>query len=204
MLFRAWFLKLINNIFKDNKLSKNKGFSDTSANRYSLALYELASESNLLLQIEKNSLAMLNLISNSKDFNNLIKDPTLSSEILMEIIKKITKNFKLESLFKNFLSFLISKRRFFYIEKILSSFNEICSEKRGELKAELKSAKELTQIEIDRLTPEPSNNFKSKIKLNYKLDKSLIGGLVVQVGSTMIDTSIKNKLQQIESKMIEA
>ena len=204
MLFRAWFLKLINNIFKDNKLSKNKGFSDTSANRYSLALYELASESNLLLQIEKNSLAMLNLISNSKDFNNLIKDPTLSSEILMEIIKKISENFKLETLFKNFLSFLISKRRFFYIEKILSSFNEICSEKRGELKAEIKSAKELTQNEIDMITDELSNNFKSKIKLNYKLDKSLIGGLVVQVGSTMIDTSIKNKLQQIESKMIEA
>ena len=185
-------------------MSKNKGFSDTSANRYSLALYELASESNLLLQIEKNSLAMLNLISNSKDFNNLIKDPTLSSEILMEIIKKISENFKLETLFKNFLSFLISKRRFFYIEKILSSFNEICSEKRGELKAEIKSAKELTQNEIDMITDELSNNFKSKIKLNYKLDKSLIGGLVVQVGSTMIDTSIKNKLQQIESKMIEA
>ena len=185
-------------------MSKNKGFSDTSANRYSLALYELASESNLLVQIEKNSLAMLNLISKSKDFNDLIKDPTLSSEILMEIIKKISENFKLETLFKNFLSFLISKRRFFYIEKILSSFNEICSKKRGELKAEIKSAKELTQNEIDMITDELSNNFKSKIKLNYKLDKSLIGGLVVQVGSTMIDTSIKNKLQQIESKMIEA
>ena len=47
-------------------------------------------------------------------------------------------------------------------------------------------------------------NFKSKVKLNYKHDKSLIGGLVVQVGSTMIDTSIKNKLQQIENRMIEA
>jgi len=49
-----------------------------------------------------------------------------------------------------------------------------------------------------------SNNFKSKIKLNYKQDESLIGGLIVQVGSTMIDTSIKSKLQQIEKKMIEA
>ena len=185
-------------------MSKNKGFSDTSANRYSLALFELASESNSLIQIEKNSSAILNLISKSKDFNNLIKDPTLSRETLIEIINKISENFKLETLFKNFLSFLITKRRFFYLEQILSSFNETCSEKRGELKAEIKSAKQLTQDEINKITDELSNNFKSKIKLNYKHDQSLIGGLVVQVGSTMIDTSIKNKLQQIESKMIEA
>ena len=51
---------------------------------------------------------------------------------------------------------------------------------------------------------ELSDNFKSKIKLNYNHDQSLIGGLVVQVGSTMIDTSIKKKLQQIETRMIEA
>ena len=59
-------------------MSKNKGFSDTSANRYSLALYELSNESNLLTQIEENSIAFLDLIFKSKDFNNLIKDPTLN------------------------------------------------------------------------------------------------------------------------------
>ena len=64
-------------------MSKNKGFSDTSANRYSLALFELASESNSLIQIEKNSSAMLDLISKNKDFNNLIKDPTFSRETLI-------------------------------------------------------------------------------------------------------------------------
>ena len=204
MLIRAWFLKINHWHFKGNKLSKNKRFSDTSANRYSLALFELASESNSLIQIEKNSSAILNLISKSKDFNNLIKDPTLSRETLIEIINKISENFKLETLFKNFLSFLITKRRFFYLEQILSSFNETCSEKRGELKAEIKSAKGLNQDELKKITDELSNNFKSKIKLNYKLDQTLIGGLIVQVGSTMIDTSIKNKLQQIENRMIEA
>jgi len=185
-------------------LSKNKGFSDTSANRYSLALYELASESNSLIKIEENSQAILKLISTSRDFSNLIKDPTLNRDILNQVIEKISDNFSLEVLFKNFLSFLISKRRFFYVEQILKSFNEICSEKRGELKAEIKSAKNLTQDEINSITEELSNNFKSEIKLNYTHDQSLIGGLVVQVGSTMIDTSIKNKLQQIENRMIEA
>ena len=185
-------------------MSKNKGFSSTSANRYSLALFELASESNLLNQIEENSSALINLILNNYDFNNLIKDPTISNEILTNIINKISEIFKLENLFKNFLSFLIIKRRFFYVQQILNSFIEICSKKRGELKAEIRSAKKLTQEEITKITDELSKNFNSKIKLNYNHEQSLIGGLVVQVGSTMIDTSIKNKLKQIENRMIEA
>ena len=122
---------------QDNKLSKNKGFSDTSANRYSLALFELASEANSLSKIEENSHALLKLISNSKDFNNLIKDPTVSRVILNQIIKKISDNFNLEILFKNFLSFLITKRRFFYVQQILKNFNEICYEKRKKYKNDL-------------------------------------------------------------------
>ena len=185
-------------------MSKNKGFSDTSASRYSLALYELADEAKVLLKVEENSNSILKLISVNKEFNNLIKDPTISQDVLKSIITKISENFNLEILFKNFLNFLILKRRFFYVEQILKSFNEICSEKKGELKAQINSAKELSQDEINKITEELSNNFKSKIKLNYNHDKSLIGGLIVQVGSTMIDTSIKNKLQQIENRMIEA
>jgi len=185
-------------------LTKNKGFSDTSASRYSLALYELADEAKVLLKVEENSNSILELISVNREFNNLIKDPTISQDVLKSIITKISENFNLEILFKNFLNFLILKRRFFYVEQILKSFNEICSEKKGELKAQINSAKELSQDEINKITEELSNNFKSKIKLNYNHDKSLIGGLIVQVGSTMIDTSIKNKLQQIENRMIEA
>ena len=185
-------------------LSKNIEFSNTSASRYSLALYDLAEEANLLPQVEENSMAYLSLINQSKDFNSFLKDPTLGQNILTEINNKISNNFNLEILFRNFLNFLILKRRYFHTEKILKSFIEICSEKRGELKAEIKSAKSLTQDEIKKITDELSNNFKSKIKLNYKQDESLIGGLIVQVGSTMIDTSIKSKLQQIENSMIEA
>ena len=185
-------------------MSKNKVFSNTSADRYSLALYELAKETNLLIQIEANSIAFLNLILNNKEFNDLVKDPTINREVLTKIINEISKNSKLEVLFNNFLNLLVAKRRFFYVEKILNSFLEICSKKRGELKAEIKSAKKLSQDEIINITDELSNNFKSKIKLNYTFDQSLIGGLVVQIGSTMIDTSIKNKLQQIENKMLEA
>ncbi len=185
-------------------MSKNSGFSLTSADRYSLALFELSEENNLLSQIEDQSSSILTLIGQSEDFANLIKDPTTSQENLLKIINIISEKNKFESLFKNFLSFLIQKRRFFFVERILKSFIDTCSRKRGELKAELKSAKELSNEEIIKITEELTKNFDSKIKLNYKYDKSLIGGLVVQVGSTMVDTSIKNKLQQIENRMVEA
>ena len=185
-------------------MTKNIGFSITSTERYSLALFELSEESNLLSQIEEQALSLLNLINQSSDFSNLIKDPTINQEDLSKVINKILENNKFDKLFKNFLNFLVQKRRFFFIERILKSFIETCSKKRGELKAELRSAKNLSNDEIIKITEMLIKNFRSKIKLNYKYDKSLIGGLVVQVGSTMVDTSIKNKLQQIENRMIEA
>ena len=185
-------------------MSKNTGFSITSAERYSLALFELSEENNLLSQIEDQSLSMLNLINQSDDFRNLIKDPTINQEDLSKVINKITENNKFNVLFKNFLNFLIQKRRFFFVESILKSFIETCSRKRGELKAKLRSAKKLSNDEIIKITDLLTKNFSSKIKLDYEHDENLIGGLVVQVGSAMVDTSIKNKLQQIENKMIEA
>ena len=203
MLIKAWFLINLRK-YIGIKLSKNTEFSITSANRYSLALFELAEENNLLSQIEDQSLSMLNLINQSNDFYNLIKDPTINQEDLSKVINIIVEKNKFDMLFKNFLNFLIQKRRFFFIESILESFIETCSIKRGELKAELKSAKNLSSDEITKITELLTKNFSSKIKLNYKHDESLIGGLVVQVGSTMVDTSIKNKLQQIENRMIEA
>ena len=185
-------------------MSKNTGFSITSAERYSLALFELSEENNLLTQIEDQSLSMINLINQSDDFSKLIKDPTINQEDLLKVINKISENYKFETLFKKFLNFLIQKRRFFYVESILKSFIETCSRKRGEIKAELRSAKNLSNDEITEIKELLTKNFSSKINLDYKYDESLIGGLIVQVGSTMVDTSIKNKLQQIENRMIEA
>jgi len=184
-------------------LSKKQSFSDTSVSRYSLALYELAKESNALDEIEKHSSSMIKLISSSYEFNSLIKDPTNQKEDQLNVISKISENYKLNNLLTKFLSFLISKRRLFYVEKILKDFIETCSKKRGEIKAELTAAKELTENQINSIKEDLTKSFSSKIKLNYKYDSSLIGGLIVQVGSTMVDASIKNKLQQIENRMIE-
>ncbi len=185
-------------------MSKNNSFSVTTAGRYSLALYELAKENNSVDEVEEQSISLLKLIDQSKDFSSLIKDPTNSVNELQVVINKIVDNYKLNSLLSKFLGFLISKRRFFYLKTILQDFVDTCSKKRGEVKAELISSKELSGEQVSKIKDELSQNFNAKIKLDYKYDKSLIGGLVIQVGSIMVDTSIKNKLQQIENTMIEA
>ena len=185
-------------------MSKKQSFSDTSVSRYSLALYELAEESNALDEIEKHSSSIIKLISSSDEFNSLIKDPTNQKEDQLNVISKISENYKLNNLLINFLRFLISKRRLFYVEKILKDFVTICSKNRGEISAKLIVAKKLNENEINKIKDELSKNFGSDVKLNYSYNPDLIAGLIMQVESIMIDTSIKNKLQQIENKMIEA
>tara|TARA_Y100000766_G_C18782130_1_gene543850 strand:- start:150 stop:707 length:558 start_codon:yes stop_codon:yes gene_type:complete len=185
-------------------LSKNKNFSDTAASRYSLALYELAEENKNVQEIENQSSAVIKLLDDSEDFESLIKNPTNKKEDQINILNKISENYNFNILLKNFLCFLVEKRRLFFLRNILRNFLDICSQKRGEVKAKLIAAKQLSDNEVNRIKDELSKDFTNKVKLDYKYDPSLIGGLIIQVGSLMIDTSIKSKLKQLENKMIEA
>ena len=185
-------------------MSNKNRFSDSSAKSYSQALYELAFEEKNLDDVEKDVMSLLKLISQSENFNSLIKDPTNNQDDQINVINIVFEKFNLNNLLKKFLNFLIVKRRFFYIEKILKDFVIICSKNRGEIFAKLTVAKELNENQINEIKNDLSQNFGSEVKLKYNYDPDLIGGLIMQVESVMIDTSIKNKLQQIENKMIEA
>ena len=185
-------------------MSDKNRFSDSSAKSYSQALYELATEEKNLNDVEEHAVSIIKLISQSEDFNSLIKDPTNKQDDQLNSINIIFEKFNLNNLLKKFLNFLVVKRRFFYVEKILKDFVLICSKNRGEISAQLTVAKELNANEINKIKDELSQNFGSNVKLNYTYDPDLIGGLIMQVESVMIDTSIKNKLQKIENKMIEA
>ena len=185
-------------------MSDKNRLSDSSAKSYSQALYELASEEKKLNDVEEHTISIIKLISQSEDFNLLIKDPTNKQKDQLNIINIIFEKFNLNTLLKKFLNFLVMKRRFFYVEKILKDFVMICSKNRGEISAKLTVAKELNENEISKIKNDLSQTFGSDIKLNYNYDPDLIGGLIMQVESIMIDTSIKNKLQKIENKMIEA
>ena len=185
-------------------MSKNKNFSDTAASRYSLALYELAEENKNVQEIENQSSAVIKLLDDSEDFESLIKNPTNKKEDQINILNKISENYNFNILLKNFLCFLVEKRRLFFLRNILRNFLDTCSQKRGEVKAKLIAAKQLSDNEVNRIKDELSKDFTNKVKLDYKYDPSLIGGLIIQVGSLMIDTSIKSKLKQLEIKMIGA
>ena len=185
-------------------MSTNKSFSDSSVGRYSLALYELAEEDGSIKDVESQSLSFLDLIKKSKEVDYFIKNPTNDKLSQQKIILEIGNKFALNTLFVKFLNFLIEKRRFYFVEKILNNFLEICSKKRGEIKAQLVLAKNISQAEIEDIEKNLIKSFDSKIKLNFKNDPSLIGGLIIKVGSIMIDTSIKNRLKKIETQMLEA
>ena len=185
-------------------MSKDKKFSDTAASRYSLAFYELAEEKKYVQEIEDQSSALIKLVDESKDFELLVRNPTNKKEDQINIINKISEHYNFNILLKNFLCFLIEKRKLFFLQNILRNFMDICSQKRGEVKARLVTAKQLNDDEVNKIKNELSKDFTNKVKLDYKYDPNLIGGLIIQVGSVMIDTSIKSKLKQLENKMIGA
>ena len=174
-----------------------------STNSYSQALYELGNESGSLNEIENQASGMLKLISLNVELKNFIKNPTNKIEQQTAAFDLISDKLSFNKLLKKFLSFVISKRRLFFIERIIEDFLDACSKNRGEIKADLYSSKELNESEINKIKDELSSTFGSNIKLNHKYDPSLIGGLIIKVGSTMIDTSIKSKLKQLETKMVE-
>ena len=97
---------------------------------------------------------------------------------------------------ENFLLLLIDKRRIFFVEKISESFLRLCSKMRGEIKASLISSKELSKTELDLISKDLSETVGSTLRFDYKVDENLIGGLKLQLGIFMIDTSIKNKLKK--------
>ena len=105
--------------------------------------------------------------------------------------------------FRDFLSVLVVKKRIFFLSKILKSFLKLSSIKKGKLSATLISSKDLSAEELKNINTELSKSIGSKINFDYKVDQELIGGFKIQIGSLMIDTSIKNKLKKYEKRMLE-
>jgi len=184
-------------------MSKNKTFSTETSERYSRALFEVSKEAKELEKAETDMKNFLFLLQSSNEVKNFIKNPTQSINQQIEVINLLSKKLEFSKNLKNFFLLLIQKRRIFFVKKIIESFLRLCSNKRGEIKASLISSKDLTKSELDRLSKDLSEAMGSILKFDYKVDKELIGGLKLQLGSFMIDTSIKNKLKKYEQVMLE-
>ena len=184
-------------------MSTNKSFSTETSERYSRALFEISKEANELEKAENDVKNFQLLLDSSTEINNFIKNPTQSIAKQNEVINLLSDKMGFSKYLKNFFLLLIIKRRIFFIRKIFDSFLRLCSQKRGEIKASLISSKELSKSELDEINNDLSNAMCSKLKFDYKFDEKLIGGLKLQLGSFMIDTSIKNKLKKYKQIMVE-
>ena len=184
-------------------MNAKKSFSTETAERYSRALFEVSQESSELDKAESDLKNFLSILASSSDIENFIKNPTQSPDQQIMLINILAEKLGFSKNLRNFFLLLIEKRRIFFIHKISESFLKLCLKKRGELKASLISSKDLSQIEIDKISKELSEITGSILKFDFKVDKELIGGLKLQLGSFMIDTSIKSKLKKYEQMMLE-
>ena len=184
-------------------MSTNKSFSSETSERYSRALFEVAKESNQLDNIENDIRNFKLLLSSSVEISNFLKDPTQSISTQNNFVALLAEKIGFSKNLKNFFLLLIEKRRIFFVEKIFESYLKLCLKKRGEIKASLISSKELSQSDLDKINKELSQSMGATLKFDYVVDKNLIGGLKLQLGSFMIDTSIKNKLKKYEQAMLE-
>ena len=185
-------------------MSSKSIFSNSTSKSYALALYELAKENTELNKVADGMNGLKTLLSESSDFKEMILNPTVTKEEKNKVIIEMANQYNFCQTLKKFLSFLTSKNRLFFLNQIIDSFLNLVSSVKGELKAKLLSSKELSKVELEKIRNELSKDFQSPIKIDYKHDPDLIGGLVIQIGSIMVDTSIKSKLRQLQKSMIEA
>ncbi len=163
----------------------------------------MSKDESQLEKVEDEVNGLIKLINESSNFKEMILSPTVTKDEKRNVILEIAEQNSFSEILKKFLGFVALKNRLFFLEKMINSFLNLLSKNKGELKANLISSKELSLEEQKKIQKELSKDFKSQLIIDYKHDPSLIGGLIIQVGSVMIDTSIKNKLKKIEKNMLE-
>ena len=185
-------------------MSKTRTFSSEISQRYALALYELSKEKNQTEEFVSNMTTFIKIFNSSQDLKNFVKNPTYSVEKQKIVFEKMLTLMDFNKMVKNFFFILIEKKRIFFLDRIVEEFLKLISLKRGEVFGNLISSKKIDEKTISDIEREISSNIKRSIKLKPQVDESLIGGIVVKIGSLMIDASIKNKLQKYKKLMTEA
>ena len=179
-------------------MSSKSTFSNSTSFSYAMALYELSKESSQLDQVSEGMKSVNKLLQESHDFKDMLLSPTVSKEDKKKVISVLADKNSFSKVLKNFLEFVAIKNRLFFLDRIIESFLNLVSKKKGEVKAKVISSKKLSSDEQTKIQKELSENFKSKLSINYEYDPSLLAGLIIQVGSVMFDTSLRTKLKKIE------
>ena len=170
--------------------------------RYAKALFELCAESKTLDKVEKDILSIHKLVNNNTEINIILKSQIVSRDDQARFMETILKKLKSNPLTIKFVGTIANNGRLKNLENIMNEFLKILSFNRGEQVAEVITAFPISKDINNSLVKEVKKLTKSdKVELKTKIDKSLIGGMVLRVGSTMIDSSIKTKLNSLKMIM---
>jgi len=184
-------------------VSEPASISTSIAQRYATAVYELAQQDKKIPVIEGDLDSLQSSLGDSEDFRNLIHSPIYSRDEQAAAIAAIAKKMKLSPIMSNTLALMAQKRRLFVLPQLVKTLRETIAEAKGEITAEVVSAKPLTKAQSDKLAKSLKATSGKNVTLNASVDESLIGGLVVKLGSKMIDTSVRAKLNSLQNAMKE-
>lgn len=173
------------------------------AGRYATALFEIARDGNLLDEVERDLREIETIHANSADFREILANPVYTREEQGKGIDAIAAAMGVGSTVTNTLGLMAQNRRLFVVPATLAQLKALIAAERGEVTAEVRSAKPLTETQTEALAKTLSASVGRDVKLDVTVDPSLIGGLVVKVGSRMIDTSIRAKLANLQNVMKE-
>ena len=174
---------------------------DLISDRYALALYDLAFENKVIDLVLENLESIQDVINNNKELQLLVKSPLIVSNDKLEILLKVMFEKNLNELSITFLKVIAQNKRFVNLSSIISQFVNINAQKRGDVLADITSADELSDDQRVNIKEQLRTILGDKLSLNFKVDKKIIGGLIVKVGSKMIDTSLANKINKLKIAM---
>lgn len=180
--------------------SEAKGVSGL-ADRYAAALFDLADERKELDAVAGDLQGLRAMLRGSGDLRRLIRSPVLSRDEQGKAIAAIAQQAQISPLTRNFFGLLAQNRRLFALPDMIESFLGRLAERRGEVTAQVTAAQDLTPAQREAVNEQLRKAVGRKVAVDIRVDPSLLGGLVVKVGSRMVDASLKSKLHRLQLAM---
>ena len=184
-------------------VSEPASISTSIAGRYATAVYEIAKDENAVPALEADIGSLQAALSDSADFRALITSPIYTRDEQSTAISALASKMELGGTLTKTLALMAQKRRLFVVPQLLATLRDVIAQDKGEVTADVVSAKALTKTQAEKLAKTLNASTGKTVTLNATVDESLIGGLVVKVGSRMIDTSIRAKLNSLQNAMKE-
>jgi len=185
-------------------VSEPASISTGIADRYATALFDLAREDDTTTRLERDVDALGAVLADSEDLRGFLASPVHAREEMRDAVLAVAKAIGLGQKLTSTLGLMAEKRRLFVVPQMVTRLREQIAAAKGEISAEVRSATPLSEAQAAKLSETLKAKLGQDVKLTATVDESLIGGLVVKVGSRMIDTSIASKLAALQNTMKEA